>query len=471
VTSRILVVDDSPTILKVVGAILERRGFQAETARDGAAGLAKLEEPEPFDLVLVDFVMPKMNGFQFCRELRRRPKSKSLPVVLMSAKSDRIRQQFVEQTGALDAISKPFDARSLVLVIEGALAKAKAGRTQLALDLETLDDEPSDPTVSRAPDTTNENPLLLLGRRLSGALVAKGLAKDQEATARELEASLGEAPRPLVAAALQSALTGTRQILSGDLAHVSLAEVMQLLQMQKQSGLLVVTTKGRTVSLAFREGLVDLAETEGSRQEFRLGRYFVEAGLVDRRDVEDLAKRAREAGRRIGEELVASGRVSEEARTKALVRQTSEIVYDLVRWQVGAFSFVQHPAPEAATLAKLGLGVPGLIFEGFRRVDEWRLMEGSIVWEDVIVVDDAALAQVEASLTRPERMVVDAVDGKRALSAIVDACELAQFDALKVLFQLKSSRVLRAVPPVGRPSAESRPVDDSTTEHGDSVGG
>ena len=470
-TSRILVVDDSPTILKVVGAILERRGFQAETARDGAAGLAKLEEPEPFDLVLVDFVMPKMNGFQFCRELRRRPKSKSLPVVLMSAKSDRIRQQFVEQTGALDAISKPFDARSLVLVIEGALAKAKAGRTQLALDLETLDDEPSDPPVSRAPDTTNENPLLLLGRRLSGALVAKGLAKDQEATARQLEASLGEAPRPLVAAALQSALTGTRQILSGDLAHVSLAEVMQLLQMQKQSGLLFVTTKGRTVSLAFREGLVDLAETEGSRQEFRLGRYFVEAGLVDRRDVEDLAKRAREAGRRIGEELVASGRVSEEARTKALVRQTSEIVYDLVRWQVGAFSFVQHPAPEAATLAKLGLGVPGLIFEGFRRVDEWRLMEGSIVWEDVIVVDDAALAQVEASLTRPERMVVDAVDGKRALSAIVDACELAQFDALKVLFQLKSSRVLRAVPPVGRPSAESRPVDDSTTEHGDSVGG
>jgi CheY-like chemotaxis protein len=471
VTSRILVVDDSPTILKVVGAILERRGFQAETARDGAAGLAKLEEPEPFDLVLVDFVMPKMNGFQFCRELRRRPKSKSLPVVLMSAKSDRIRQQFVEQTGALDAISKPFDARSLVLVIEGALAKAKAGRTQLALDLETLDDEPSDPPVSRAPDTTNENPLLLLGRRLSGALVAKGLAKDQEATARQLEASLGEAPRPLVAAALQSALTRARQILSGDLAHVSLAEVMQLLQMQKQSGLLVVTTKGRTVSLAFREGLVDLAETEGSRQEFRLGRYFVEAGLVDRRDVEDLAKRAREAGRRIGEELVASGRVSEEARTKALVRQTSEIVYDLVRWQVGAFSFVQHPAPEAATLAKLGLGVPGLIFEGFRRVDEWRLMEGSIVWEDVIVVDDAALAQVEASLTRPERMVVDAVDGKRALSAIVDACELAQFDALKVLFQLKSSRVLRAVPPVGRPSAESRPVDDSTTEHGDSVGG
>jgi DNA-binding response OmpR family regulator len=469
VTSRILVVDDSPTILKVVGAILERRGFQAETARDGAAGLAKLEEPDPFDLVLVDFVMPKMNGFQFCRELRRRPKTKSLPVVLMSAKSDRIRQQFVEQTGALDAISKPFDARSLVLVIEGALAKAKAGRTQLALDLETLGDEPSDPPASRAPDTTNENALRGLGGHLANALLAKGLVKDLEATARELEGGLAQTPRALLTAALQSPLSGARPILSGDLAHVSLAEVMQLLQMQKQSGLLVVTMKGRTVSLVFREGLVDLAETEGSRQEFRLGRYFVEAGLVDRRDVEDLAKRARAAGRRIGEELVASGKVTEVARTQALVRQTSEIIYDLVRWQAGAFSFAPHPAPEAATLAKLGLGVPGLIFEGFRRVDEWRLMEGSIVWEDVIIVDEAALAQVQASLTRPERMVVDAVDGRRVLSEIVDACELAQFDALKVLFQLKSSRVLRVLPPAGRSGTESKPVDDSTTEHGDSV--
>jgi DNA-binding response OmpR family regulator len=471
VTSRILVVDDSPTILKVVGSILERRGFQAETARDGTDGLAKLNGPDAFDLVLVDFVMPKMNGFQFCRELRRRPGSKTLPVVLMSAKSDRIRQQFVEQTGALDAISKPFDARSLVLVIEGALAKAKAGRTQLALDLETLDDEPSEPPVSRAPDTTNENPVLLLGRHLATTLVGKGLAKEQEATARQLDAGLADAPRGLVTAAFQSILKGSRQILAGDLAHVSLAEVMQLLQMQKQSGVLSLTTKGRTVSLIFRDGLVDLAETEGSRQEFRLGRYFVEAGLVDRRDVEDLAKRARDAGRRIGEELVASGKVTEEARTHALVRQTSEIVYDLVRWQAGAFSFAQDTPPEAASLAKLGLGVPGLIFEGFRRVDEWRLMEGSIVWEDVILVDEGALAQVEASLTRPEKMVVDAVDGKRSLSEIVDACELAQFDALKVLFQLKSSRVLRVVPPAGRRSTESRPVDESTTEHGDSIVG
>ncbi len=81
--TRILVVDDSPTIRKVVGAVLERNGFEAVAAADGAAALERLAEaakpapdgePDPaarIDLVLVDFVMPKMNGFQFCRALRQ----------------------------------------------------------------------------------------------------------------------------------------------------------------------------------------------------------------------------------------------------------------------------------------------------------------------------------------------------------------------------------------------------------------
>jgi CheY-like chemotaxis protein len=61
-------------------------------------------------LVLLDFVMPRMNGYQFCRELRAKDELKNLPVVLMSAKGDKIRGQFVKQTGAVDAITKPFDA-------------------------------------------------------------------------------------------------------------------------------------------------------------------------------------------------------------------------------------------------------------------------------------------------------------------------------------------------------------------------
>src|SRR5262244_1200710 len=128
--ARVLVVDDSPTILKVVSAILARHGYEPAAARDGLAGIEMIKRGPKFDLVLLDFVMPRMNGYQFCRELRSNPAHRSLPVVLMSAKGDKIRGQFVQQTGAVDAITKPFDARALVAVIEGALTKTAEGRAR-----------------------------------------------------------------------------------------------------------------------------------------------------------------------------------------------------------------------------------------------------------------------------------------------------------------------------------------------------
>src|SRR4051794_15153402 len=126
--TRVLVIDDSPTIRKVVAAILVRHGFEATTAGDGQRALELLQGGLEVDLVLVDFVMPKLNGYQFCRALRAAPGFGALPVVLMSAKSDKIRDQFVLQTGAIDAITKPFDAQALVAVLEHALRRVRAGR-------------------------------------------------------------------------------------------------------------------------------------------------------------------------------------------------------------------------------------------------------------------------------------------------------------------------------------------------------
>src|SRR5215831_13634945 len=139
--ARVLVVDDSPTILKVVSAILARHGYEPAIARDGLAGIELIKKGPKFDLVLLDFVMPRMNGYQFCRELRSDAAHRTLPVVLMSAKGDKIRGTFVQQTGAVDAITKPFDARALVAVIEGALAKTAEGRSRPIPEGQKMPDE------------------------------------------------------------------------------------------------------------------------------------------------------------------------------------------------------------------------------------------------------------------------------------------------------------------------------------------
>ena len=75
-------VDDSPTIRKVVCSILEASAFSALPAQDGQEALELLAH-EKVDLVLLDFVMPRMNGYQFCRELRAKDELKNLPVVLI----------------------------------------------------------------------------------------------------------------------------------------------------------------------------------------------------------------------------------------------------------------------------------------------------------------------------------------------------------------------------------------------------
>ena len=129
-SGRVLVIDDSPTILKVVRAILETKGYTVEVARDGTEGFARLHANGGFDLVLLDFVMPRMNGYQFCRELRADEQLKRLPVVLMSARTRTIGDRFVEQTGAVDALDKPFDPRALIAVVGSVIAK-QAGTNHL----------------------------------------------------------------------------------------------------------------------------------------------------------------------------------------------------------------------------------------------------------------------------------------------------------------------------------------------------
>ncbi|NUO51771.1 MAG: response regulator [Polyangiaceae bacterium] len=452
---RILVVDDSPTILKVVSAILARNGYGVEVARDGLAGLEQLGSKGPFDLVLLDFVMPKLNGYQFCRELRQNPKYKPVPVILMSAKGDRIRDQFVQQTSALDAITKPFDARGLVAVVEGALAKLKAGRAPIVPEGETLPEESSlddDSRPSLLPIKLERRAAAELARHVTAVCtpalleMPDGDRKSAELIGKAITRAITSSPLDSVLQVLREALSGaTREVLSGDLSLVPLAEVLQLLQMQRQSGVMRVVSGSKQLWLSVRDGAIDFAQNRNERPDYWLGRYFVQTGALARSDVDAAVAAAKSAKRKLGDDLVARGRVTDAERRAALEKQTCEIIYDLVLWQSGRFWFAKDAFAPEAEEAKLGLPVSGLVLEGFRRVDEWRLMEGTIVWDQVVMVDESAQSRVSAQLTRHEQGLLSAFDGKRTINEVISEAEISRFDALKIVYQFLSSRVLKAV--------------------------
>jgi twitching motility two-component system response regulator PilH len=117
---RVLVVDDSPTVLYKTSLMLIEGGYEVVKATDGqqALELARQEQPS---LVLLDVILPKLNGYQVCRKLKSMPETAHIPVVMVTSKTkDSDRHWGIEQ-GADSYITKPFEADDLLDVIDALL--------------------------------------------------------------------------------------------------------------------------------------------------------------------------------------------------------------------------------------------------------------------------------------------------------------------------------------------------------------
>ena len=112
----ILIVDDSPTERHVLSELLMRNGYQILTAENGEEGVEKTRELQP-DLVLMDVVMPGLNGYQATRTLTRDEATKHIPVIVCTSKGQETDRIWGLRQGALDYIVKPVDAQDLLTKI------------------------------------------------------------------------------------------------------------------------------------------------------------------------------------------------------------------------------------------------------------------------------------------------------------------------------------------------------------------
>jgi twitching motility two-component system response regulator PilH len=110
--ARILIVDDSPSQLMGIRRIVEKLGHDALTAEDGAAGVEAAKREIP-DLILMDVVMPNLNGFQATRSISREPTTKHIPVILVTTKDQDTDRVWGMRQGAKAYITKPFSETEL----------------------------------------------------------------------------------------------------------------------------------------------------------------------------------------------------------------------------------------------------------------------------------------------------------------------------------------------------------------------
>ena len=117
---KVLVVDDEETLRYVVQTILEREGFEVATAGDGEEALAVFADFHP-DLVLLDIVMPKLNGFETCQRIKADPENRLTPVVIVTSSSSPENRLHGLEAGADDFLLKPVEIAHLVLKVKACL--------------------------------------------------------------------------------------------------------------------------------------------------------------------------------------------------------------------------------------------------------------------------------------------------------------------------------------------------------------
>lgn len=401
----ILVVDDSRTILRIVERTLRAEGHRVRVAEDADIGLKMAEHQRPA-LVLVDTHLRGTSCEDFLWSLSSIDNLAEVPVVTLEAREGERRSL----AGVADSLRKPFSPEALVAVVGGATRRAR---------------KPVLEVISSQAETSQEG---------------------------SLEESL------------DGARLGGDEALVGRLEHISLADILQLLHAQQQTGTLTVQSRELSVAITMLRGSIDLAQVpkgalDANRIPLRLGRYIIEESLVDPEDVEKAASqpsRTRE-GARIGEVLVRRGLLSEEELARCLARQTTDLVFEAMRMTRGLFRFQRGWMSEEAREARLGLGVSGLLLDGLRRVDEWRVLEARVhSFDMVLAVDALGLRSLgRDKLTHEERGVVDALDGVRTLRDVAESLthqpvtsdepRLVAFDVARIAHQLLAARVIRAV--------------------------
>jgi two-component system alkaline phosphatase synthesis response regulator PhoP len=126
---KILVVDDEIYIVHILDFSLGMEGYEVLTALDGEQALERAHAEHP-DLIVLDIMMPKLDGYETCKMLKADPATKDIPVILLSAKGRNVDQKVGFEVGASDYITKPFSPRKLVERINALLGQTSPHRMQ-----------------------------------------------------------------------------------------------------------------------------------------------------------------------------------------------------------------------------------------------------------------------------------------------------------------------------------------------------
>jgi uncharacterized protein DUF4388 len=267
--------------------------------------------------------------------------------------------------------------------------------------------------------------------------------------------------------------------LQGTLKDFSLADIFQLIGIQKKTGVLTLKSEQETVMVSFVEGSVVGADSTTRRMEDRLGSVLVKSGKIGEAQLQEALRQQRSSLKRLGTVLVEGKFIDAPALSSALQIQVSQMVYRLFRWTAGEYQFSQEAKLDYDRGYIQPMSAESILMEGARILDEWPMVERALrSFQTVFRQANVAIARTSASpdpkggadaagsvtLSEQERAIHVLVDGRRTVQEIVDRSTLGEFETCRILYELIGRQLIEEVrasaPPVkGR--AAPAPARDS----------
>lgn len=423
----VLIVDDDRSTQRVLADALTKQGFVVTVERDGDWAL-KTFEKKAFDAVLLDLLLPGLNGYEVAKQIRKTPRGRRTPIFMISGvyKSAIHQREAVQKHGATAFLEKPVDLEELYRALQDALG----------------DRYPSEPDREDTPPPPAEDD------HKTGEFMADD-AQREEAHTVENEA--------------RANATSPGFSLRGVFDSKSFAEVLAEVYRWRASGALLLKRRNVKKIVYFRDGTPEVVKSNLLVE--CLGRVLVRHKMISEAECEESLGRMKKSKRMQGTVLIEMGCISPHNLQHALKLQLQEKLFDVFRWDDGEFQ-LNPKAPVPPDPVGVGMTCGQLILEGVKRAyDEERLARVFSGVDDKYVYpsDQPLYALQDVGLGDEERELLQVADGRKTVGTLRALGVLEPLETDRLLYAMSCAQMieLKDTPAAGKPKVPISRIADS----------